>query len=127
MKITVLVARILLGLTFLVFGLNGFLYFIPAPPLTGAAGTFSGALFASHYSILVFGVQVIAGVLLLTNQFVPLASALLAPVIANILVFHITMLPSGLPLALFVTLLWIIVALQLRAHFAPLFARKAEL
>ncbi len=127
MKITVLVARILLGLTFLVFGLNGFLYFIPAPPLTGAAGAFSGALLASHYSILVFGVQVIAGVLLLTNQFVPLASALLAPVIANILVFHITMLPSGLPPALFVTLLWIIVALQLRAHFAPLFARKAEL
>jgi uncharacterized membrane protein YphA (DoxX/SURF4 family) len=126
MKITVVVARILLGLVFLVLGLNGFRHFIPAPPPTGLAGAFSDVLFASHYSIFVFGVQVIAGVMLLTNQFVPLALAMLAPVIANILVFHITMLPSGLPPALFVTLLWIIIVLQFRSHFAPLFSRNAK-
>ena len=124
MKIIVVLARMLLGLVFLVMGLNGFLNFIPAPPPTGLAAAFTNVLFASHYSIFVFGVQVIAGAMLLTNQFVLLALAVLAPVLANILVFHVTMLLSGLPPALFVTLLWIIVFLPLRSHFAPLFARN---
>jgi uncharacterized membrane protein YphA (DoxX/SURF4 family) len=126
MKTAIVVARILLGLIFVVLGLNGFLLFIPAPPPTGLAGTFYDAMFASHYSVLVFGVQVIAGAMLLLNRFVPLALVLLAAVLANILAFHITMMPSGLPLPLFVTLLWLAVALPLRSHFAPLFAQKAQ-
>ena len=126
MKIASVVARILLGLIFFVLGLNGFLQFIPAPPPTGLAGTFFGVILASHYSVLVFGVQVIAGAMLLLNQFVPLALVLLAAVLANVLAYHITMMPSGLPLALFVTLLWFAVALPLRSHFAPLLAQKAQ-
>jgi len=126
MKIAVLVARMLLGLIFFVLGLNGFLHFIPAPPLSGLVAGFYGAMVVSHYSVLVFGVQVIAGVMLLTNRFVPLALVVLAAVLANILTFHITMMPSGLPLALLTTLLWIVVALPLRTHFAPLFVQKAD-
>jgi putative oxidoreductase len=126
MRVVVLIARILLGLIFLVLGLNGFVHFIPAPPPTGLAAEFTNVLVTSHYSVLVFGVQVIAAVMLLTNQFVPLALVLLAAVIANILTFHITMVPSGLPLALFVTVLWVIVALQFRPHLALLFARTGE-
>jgi hypothetical protein len=60
------------------------------------------------------------------DGFVPLALVLLAAVLVNILAFHVTMMPSGLPLPLFVTLLWLIVALPLRSHFAPLFAQKAQ-
>ena len=124
MKIIIVIARILLGLIFLVFGLNGFLNFIPAPPMEGVAGAFIGALASSHYLYLVCGVQVITGVLLLLNQFVPLALAMLAPVIANILAFHLTMQPSGWPLALFTTILWCILMWRYRAHFASLFVQK---
>ena len=126
MKTTALVARILLGLVFVVMGLNGFLHYIPGGPPPGPATTFTEVLVTSHYAIFVFGVQVVVGVLLLTNQFVPLALFVLAPVLANILVFHITMLPAGLPLALIVTALWIFVALQCRAIFVPLFVQHAK-
>ncbi len=125
MKIVAVIARSLLGLIFVIFGLNGFLGFIPAPPIPGTAGAFLGALTTSHYVFFVSGVQVIAGVLLLTNQYVPLALVLLGAVIANILVFHATMMPAGLPLPILVTVLWVVVALSVRPHFAPLFARKA--
>ena len=81
------IARYLAGVIFLVFGLNGFLNFIPLPPPGGIAGQFMGALYASHYLWVIFAFQVIAAVLLLVNRYVPLAVAVLAPVIVNILVF----------------------------------------
>src|SRR5260221_7066464 len=94
------IARYLAGVIFPVFGLNGFLNFIPMPPPGGIAGQFMGALYASHYLWVIFAFQVIAAVLLLVNRYVPLAVAVLAPVIVNILTFHALMAPSGLPLAL---------------------------
>jgi uncharacterized membrane protein YphA (DoxX/SURF4 family) len=120
MKIVTLIARILLGLIFLMFGLNGFLHFIPAPMPTGVAGQYIGALFVSHYAVLVFLLQVIGGVLLLANRFVPLAIALLAPIIVNILLFHVSMAREGIPLALITTVLWLIVFYKVRHAFAPL-------
>jgi len=120
MKTVSAIARYLAGSIFLVFGLNGFLHFIPLPPPDGVAGQFMGALFASHYLTLIFGVQVIAAVLLLANRFVPLALAILAPVIVNILAFHVLMAPSGLPLALFVAVLWTLIFVDVRTAFAPL-------
>jgi hypothetical protein len=120
------IARILLGVIFLVLGLNGFLHFIPAPPIGGLAAEFFTTIVASNYYILVFTVQVIAGILLLTNQYVPLTLVVLAAVLANVLNFHITMMPSGLPLPLFTTLLWFLTAWPLRSHFALLFARKVQ-
>ena len=125
MKIVAVIARILLGLTFFIFGLNGFLNFIPAPPMTGTAGAFVGALISSHYVWLVSGTQLIAGVLLLSNQFVPLALAMLAPVLANILTYHLTMQMTGMPIALFTTLLWAILMWRFRGHFTSLFVQKA--
>ncbi len=128
MKIVVLVSRILLGLTFFVFGLNSFIQFIPgAPPTTGFAGAFLGALIGSHYVFFVGGVQLIGGVLLLVNRFVPLALVLLAPVIANIIVFHLTMQLEGLPPGIVAAALWAILAWKLRNYFAPLFVQKAVL
>lgn len=124
MKVLALIVRILLGLIFVVFGLNGFLNFIPAPPMEGVAGAFIGALISSHYVYLVCGVQLIAGILLLVNQFVPLALAVLTPVMANILTYHLTMQLNGWPLALFTTILWAILAWRYRAHFASLFVQK---
>ena len=120
------IARYLAGAIFLVFGLNGFLHFIPLPPPEGIAGQFMGALFASHYLMVIFAVQVIAAVLLLVNRYVPLALAALAPVIVNILCFHALMAPSGLPLALFVTVLWALVFIDVRPAFAGLFQPRLQ-
>jgi len=122
MKIVNLIARILLGLISLVFGLNGFFHFIQAPMPTGVAGQYIGALFVSHYAVLVFLLQVIAAVLLLANRFVPLAIALLGPIVVNILLYHFSMSPEGIPLALITTALWLIVFYKVRLAFAPLFA-----
>ena len=126
MKTASTIARYLAGSIFLVFGLNGFLHFIPLPPPSGVAGQFMGALFVSHYLTLIFALQVIGAVLLLANRYVPLALAILAPVIVNILSFHALMAPSGLPLALFVTVLWALVFVNVRAAFAALFQARFQ-
>ena len=126
MKIASLIARLLLGLVFLVFGLNGFLQFIHMPPPTGAAAQFLAAVVATPYWTIIFGVQVIGGVLLLVGRFVPLALVILGPVIVNILSFHAFMAPAGLPLALIVTALWVVVAIRNKQHLAGLFVAKSE-
>ena len=126
MKIVVLIARILLGLIFFVFGLNGFLHFIPATLPPGMAGQFLTALVASHYSYLVFAVQLIAGVLLLANRFVPLALVLLGAQIANILAFHITMAPESAAPAVVAAILWLIVVYDVREALKPLLVSKTS-
>ncbi len=126
MKIVTLIARILLGLVFLVFGLNGFLNFLntgPAP--TGLAGQFLGALILSHYYWVVAALQIAGGLLLLVNRFVPLALVLLGPVIVNIICFHVFMNPSGAPPAAVVTVLWLIVFYRNRQHFSGIFVQRA--
>jgi putative oxidoreductase len=126
MKVVSTIARYLAGLTFLVMGLNGFLHFIPFPPPEGVAAQFMGALFVSHYLTVIFAVQAIAGLLLLINRFVPLALAILAPVIFNILCFHAFMAPSGLPLALLVAILWALTFVRVRTAYSPLFEAQTE-
>src|SRR5258708_6565699 len=126
MRTVSVIARYLAGVIFLVFGLNGFLHFIPLPPPGGIAGQFMGALYVSHYLWVIFGFQVIAGVLLLVNRYVPLAVAVLAPIIVNILTFHFLMAPSGLPLALFVTILWALIFIDVRPAFSGLFQSRLQ-
>jgi putative oxidoreductase len=123
MKIAALIARILLGLVFVVFGLNGFFDFLPLPTLTGLAGQFIGALDASHLFVFVYALEILGGLLLLLNQFVPLALVLLGPVIVNIFLFHALLDRSELPLAVLVVVLWVIVAIKNKEHFAGLFRR----
>ncbi len=117
MKVAVLIARILLGLIFVVFGANGFLHFIPSTPPPGAAGQFAGLLFTTHYYIVVFALQFIGGVLLLVGRYIPLGLVILAPIIVNILLFHIHMAPSGIGPGLFATVLWFIVFAAHRESF----------
>ena len=124
MKIAVAIARVLLGLMFTIFGLNGFLHFIPMPPPTGMAGQYMTTLFMSGYLVPVFALQLVAGILLLANQYVPLALVISGPIIVNILIYHVLMLPSGLPPALVALVLWLLVFAGFRAAFASLFARQ---
>lgn len=125
MRILMLIARLLLGLIFVVFGLNGFLRFLNMGPMpTGLALQFIGALAQSHYFWVVAALQVIGGVLLLVNRFVPLALVLLGPVIVNILLYHIFLWPYGFVLALVATILWFIVFYSVRGHFSGIFAPR---
>jgi putative oxidoreductase len=121
MKIIVPIARVLAGLVFVVFGLNIFLQFLhQPPPPSGPAGGFVKALFVSHYLYAVGALQVIGGALLLAGRFVPLGLTLLGPVIVNILLFHILLNPTGLPIAIVVAVLALIVLWNYRASFAGL-------
>jgi putative oxidoreductase len=124
MRIVTIIARLLMGLVFTVFGLNGFLHFLPMPPMEGIAGQFMQALFESHYLYPIFALQLVGGVLLLANQFVPLALTLLGPVLVNILLFHALMEPKGLPVALVVLVLWVVVYWSVRQSFAGVFVRQ---
>jgi uncharacterized membrane protein YphA (DoxX/SURF4 family) len=114
-------ARVFLGLIFFVFGLNGFFHFLPQPPMSGPPADFLGAIVATGYLFpLLKGTEVAAGALLLGGRFVPLALALLAPVIVNIVGFHAFLAPSGLPVPMVVLALEIFLAYAYRGAFRPM-------
>lgn len=125
MKITSIVARILLGLLFTFAGAMGFLMIAnPPPQQPGLVGEFTTVFFASKWILFVKGVELLAGILLLTNRFVPLALTLLGGVLYNILAVHITMMPAGLPVPCVALALWFLASLPYRASFA--FLAKAK-
>jgi putative oxidoreductase len=126
MKIAALISRILLGLVFVVFGLNGFLNFIKGPLPSGVAGQFLGALMQSHFVLVVSAVELAGGVLLLANRYVPLALVLLGPVIVNIFFYHLLMDRSGLIIAIVVIILWGLIALRHRQYFSGIFVQRAS-
>jgi uncharacterized membrane protein YphA (DoxX/SURF4 family) len=114
-------ARFLLGLVFFVFGLNGFLQFLPPPPAPDKAMAFLGALVATGYMFpLIKSVEVIGGALLLSNRFVPLALAIVAPNVVNIVLFHSVLAPGGLPVALYVLGLELFTAWSYRDAYASM-------
>ena|SRR5579871_4145671 len=126
MKILALIARILLGLAFVFFGLNGLLLFLkPGQMPPGQAGEFSTILMTSHWSQVVAVIQLVSGVLFLVNRFVPLALVLLGPVLVNILLFHILLMPQGIVPGAVLTLCWLIVFVYHRAAFNSVFAARA--
>jgi uncharacterized membrane protein YphA (DoxX/SURF4 family) len=121
MKIATIIARILLGLIFTVFGSNAFLHFIPMPPPpAGLAGDFSKALFASHYFYVVAILQITGGLIVLSGRFTALGLTLLGPVIVNILCFHIFLNHEGWQLASVVAALALFLLWRYRANFAGL-------
>ena len=122
MKTAVLIARILLGIIFLVFGLNGFLQFLPQPEMPQAAIAFFGGLAASGFMLpTLFATQLVGGALLLLGR-VPLGVVILTPVIVHIVEFHVFLAPAGLPLAVLVATLAMFLAWTHRAAYRPLFA-----
>jgi uncharacterized membrane protein YphA (DoxX/SURF4 family) len=123
------VARLLMGLVFFVFGLNGFFNFIPPPktPMSEAAMGFIGGLMKTGYMFpMIAGTQVLVGALLLTNLFVPLALALIAPVIVNIVAFHLVLEHSGTSIAIVVALLELYLAWSYREAFCSMLRPKTR-
>jgi len=125
MKIVSVISRYLLGLIFVVFGLNGFLNFIHQPPPTNPlAIQFFVAVSASHFAAFFFAMQVIGGLLLLSGFFVPLALTVLAAELYNILAFHLTLAPASIAPALVACVLWVVVFLQYLDSFSGILAPK---
>jgi uncharacterized membrane protein YphA (DoxX/SURF4 family) len=123
------IARILMGLAFLVFGLNGFLNFIPQPKEAmppGVVALMTGFKASGYMMPLIFGTQTLAGALLLINCFVPLALAFLAPVIVNIIAFHLCLMPSTIAPGIVVLVLEIYLAWSYRRVFAPMLACRVK-
>jgi len=124
-RIASLIARILLGLIFFVFGMNHYLHFIPSGPMpAGVAGEFFGSLMASHYLYIVAFFEVAPAVLLLINRYVPLALAIHGPVIVNIAITIILFSPKALPMAAILILFWILTAWPYRSVFFPLLQQR---
>jgi uncharacterized membrane protein YphA (DoxX/SURF4 family) len=124
-----LVARVLMGLVFFVFGLNGFFNFIPPPPgpMPEGAVALGGALMKSGYLFqLIKGTEVLAGAMLLSNRFVPLALALIAPVVVNIVLFHAFLEPSGLAIPAVIVVLEVYLAWSYRDLYRPMLAMRAK-
>lgn len=125
MKIASLIARYLLGLMFTVFGLNWFVHFIPVtPPATPLGAQFMTVLATSNILTLVFTLELLAGLLLLSNRYVPLALALLAPILVNILAYHALIEPGTIVPGIVATILWAVVFFSERAAFRGLFLAK---
>jgi uncharacterized membrane protein YphA (DoxX/SURF4 family) len=119
MRVATIIARVLLGLVFVVFGSNAFLHFLPMPPLPqGVAGEYLHAFFASGYVYVIGAFQVIGGLLLLIGRFVPLGLTILGAIIVNILIFHALLAPEGFPPAIVVTILELFLLWRYRDAFA---------
>jgi uncharacterized membrane protein YphA (DoxX/SURF4 family) len=123
MKYVIIIARVLLGLAFVVFGANGFLHFLgPMPEMQGQSGAFITALASSGYIYVIALLQVVGGLcLLLGARFVPLGLTLLGPVIVNIVLFHVFLEPGGLPMAIVISALALFLLWIYRFKFPPIF------
>lgn len=119
-------ARVLLGLIFVVFGLNGFFLFITPPEHTPVSEQFINILISTGLMYVEKSLEVISGTLLLLNQYVPLALAVLAPLVVNILLFHLLMERYTLVAGFIPFVLWAFLAWQYRGFFAGLFVRQAQ-
>jgi putative oxidoreductase len=126
MSKVILVARILLGLVFFVFGLNGILNFMKAPLPAGDAGIFAGILMAHGYMKFIGVLEMIAGLLLLVGRYVPIGLVILGPILVNILLFHLLLLPEGISIAIVVTLLEVFLIWAYRFSFRGLFDAAPE-
>ena len=122
MRVGIVIAKVLLGLGFIVFGLDGFLHFIPPQPMpAGAAEQFLGALTATPYFKVVKGLEVLGGILILSGRLAPLGLLVLGPVMVNILLFDLFMFPGGLPVILILGALAVFIGWRHRDYFAPFF------
>ena len=115
------IARVLLGLVFVVFSLNYFLHFLPDPKgVPAGAMAFAGAFVTSGFMTFIKVIELASGLALLANRFTTLALALLAPIVVGITVFHLLLEPAGLPIALLVLALEVFLAWSYREAYRPM-------
>ena len=125
MRFASMIARYLLGGGFVIFWLNGFLHFIPQPPMApGPMVDWMTVMTKTNYMMPVFAFELLGGLLLLVNRYVPLALTILGPILVNILVFHVLLQPAGLPPAIVFVILWFLVSYSVRSAFVGIFQNR---
>jgi putative oxidoreductase len=122
MKYVIPTCRILLGLIFFIFGLNNILHFIPMPLPSGDALTWFGIMAGHGWMTFVGVLMTIAGLLLLVGRFVPLALTLIAPIVVNIVLYHLLLWPHGVAPAVIATVLEVVLLIAYYRSFLPLLA-----
>ena len=119
-------ARILFGLAFFIFGINGFLQFMPNPPVTPEAGALLGALAGTGYFFpMIKIIEISVGIMLLANKFAPLAIVLITPVLIGIATIHLFLNPLGLPMMVVLFSLHGFIAYGYKNYYASLLKPKA--
>jgi putative oxidoreductase len=127
MKIVIIITRVLLGLPFLIFGLNHFFPFIPHPPMDGVALDYMmGLTKVGYFWPLLRGLEILIGISLISGRFVPLALAVLAPISLHIFLFHAFVLLANLPLAIIILVLHIFLMVKYWAYYKQIFTMKSE-
>lgn len=127
MKIAMLIVRTLVGLLFIMASATYFLNLAPQPELTGNMKTFNEGLAASGYFLtLLKATELVCGILLVIGRFVPLVLVILAPIVINILMVHIFLEPTGLPIAIILVAALAFLAYYYRRNFEGLFADRIE-
>jgi putative oxidoreductase len=126
MKMAIVIVRVMLGLIFVVFGLNGFLLFITPPEHTATGGAFINLLVATGFMYVEKSLEIIGGATLLSNNYVPLGLSILAPIVVSIFLFHLLMERYTLVVGVILFFLWAFLAWAYRHYFAGLFVRRTE-
>ena len=120
-------ARLLFGLGLFIFGLNGFLQFVPDPPVTAEAGALLGAFAKTGYFFpMIKIIELSVGVLLLANFLAPLAVVLITPILVGITTIHLFLNPAGLPIMIFLHILHGLTAYGYKDYYKSIFTKKAE-
>ena len=121
------VARIVLGLVFLIFGLNGFFNFFPMPPMPERAAAFGMALMQSGYFLpMLKSIEVLSGALLVLGLYAPLGVVMLFPIVINIFLFHFFLAPEGLPMAIGILAVELYLIYSYREAFKGILEAKSD-
>lgn len=121
-------SRLLLGLGFFIFGINGFLQFMPTPPMTAQAGELLGAFAKTGYFFpMIKIIEIVVGILLLSNFLAPLAVVLISPILIGITTIHLFLNPAGIPMMIFLHVLHGLLIYGYRDYYRRLFTKKATL
>ena len=127
MKTAISITRVLLGLPFLIFGLNHFFPFIPHPPMDGVALDYMmGLTKVGYFWPLLRGLEILIGIALISGRFVPLALVVLAPISLHIFLFHAFVLLANLPLAILILGLHVFLIVKYWDYYKQIFTVKSE-
>jgi hypothetical protein len=124
MNITRTIVRVLIGLLFIFAGVLTFL--IAPPPQPGLAGAVNDALYRSHWSLFVAFAQIVLGVLLVTNRYIPFALVILFAFLYNSFAYHLGTSPIVLAIPIVVAALAVFIGWPYRAAFSALFTAKPQ-
>ncbi len=128
MKTLTVISRLVLGIIYLVFGLDYFLHFIPYQPAhTGAAAALKNGLMEAGYIYpMMKTIQMVGGISLIVNRYTPFSAVVLFPISLNVFLFHTILAPSAWLMGVLLLLPNLFLGYAYRKYYSGMFVRKAE-